>query len=96
VAVPRDGKVLKFTVTNCPDRATGWFYVSQLPDQPRGWDARDWSRIEAVPESNGEFTCAIPDSLGTFDWYGGITFKLKTGSFDQPMSLSTRICRCGY
>jgi hypothetical protein len=95
VAVPRDGKVLKFTVKNCPDRAAGWFYVSWLPDQPRGWDARDWARLEAVPGSNGEFTCAIPESLGAFDWFGGITFTLKAGTFAQPMSLSTKIYRCG-
>jgi len=95
VAVPRDGKVLKFSVKNCPDRAAGWFYVSWLPDQPRGWDARDWARLEAVPGSNGEFTCAIPESLGAFDWFGGITFTLKAGTFTQPMSLSTKINRCG-
>jgi len=95
MAVPRDGKVLKFTVKNCPDRAAGWFYVSWLPDQPRGWDARDWARLEAVPGDNGEFTCAIPESLGAFDWYGGITFTLKAGSFAQAMSLSTKIYRCG-
>jgi hypothetical protein len=95
MAVTRDGKVLKFTVKNCPDRAAGWFYVSWLPDQPRGWDTRDWARLEAVPGSNGEFTCAIPESLGAFDWYGGITFTLKAGSFAQAMSLSTKIYRCG-
>ena len=54
-----------------------------------------WARLEAVAGSNGEFTCAIPESLGAFDWYGGITFTLKTGGFAQPMSLSTKIYRCG-
>ncbi|MDA0577459.1 MAG: hypothetical protein O3B24_05110, partial [Verrucomicrobia bacterium] len=96
MAVPRNGKVLKFKVKDCPDLATGWFYVSWLPGQPRGWDARDWARREAVRGPDGEFTCVIPETLGTFDWYGGITFTLKAGSFDQPMSLSTKIYRCGY
>jgi len=94
-AVPREGKTLKFAVTNCPDKAIGWFYVSWLPDQPRGWDARDWARLEAVPGPNGEFTCAIPESLGAFDWFGGITFTLKTDKVTRPMSLSTKIYRCG-
>ena len=91
--VPRSGKVLKFKVKNCPDRAVGWFYVSWLPGQPRGWDARDWARLEAVQGSQGEFTCAIPESLGAFDWFGGISFTLKAGSFAQQMSLSTKIYR---
>ena len=95
LAVPREGKTLKFTVKNCPDPAIGWFYVSWLPVQPRGWSARDWARLEAVRRDNGEFTCAIPESLGSFDWFGGITFTLKAGTFAQPMSLSTKIYRCG-
>jgi len=95
VAVPREGKTLKFTVKNCPNTAVGWFYVSWLPDQPRGWDARDWARIEAARGADGEFTCAIPDSLEAFDWFGGITFTLKAGEYIQPMSLSTKIYRCG-
>jgi len=94
-AVPREGKTLKFAVKNCPDKAIGWFYVSWLPDQPRGWTDRDWARLEAVPGPDGEFTCAIPESLGAFDWFGGITFTLKTDKVTRPMSLSTRIQRCG-
>ena len=94
-ALPREGKMLKFTVKNCPAGATGWFYVSWLPTQPRGWDARDWARLEATRGTNGEFTCAIPESLEAFDWYGGITFTLKAGKYIQPMSLSTEIYRCG-
>ena len=92
---PREGKTLKFTVKNCPDPAIGWFYVSWLPPQPRGWDARDWARLEAARGNSGEFTCSIPESLGAFDWYGGITFTLKAGKIARPMSLSTKIYRCG-
>ena len=69
--------------------------MSWLPDQPRGWNDRDWARIEAVRKDNGKFTCAIPESLGSFDWFGGITFTLKAGDITRPMSLSTKIYRCG-
>ena len=93
-AVPREGKALKFTVKNCPDKAIGWFYVSWLPDKPRGWTDRDWARLEAVLGPNGEFACAIPESLGAFDWFGGITFTLKADKMAQAMSLSTKIFRC--
>ena len=95
MVVPREGKTLKLTVKNCPDQAIGWFYVSWLPDQPRGWNDRDWARLEAARGKNGEFTCSIPESLGAFDWYGGITFTLQTGKIAQAMSLSTKIYRCG-
>ena len=93
--VPRKGKTLKFTARNCPDRATGWFYVSWLPAPRRGWSSRDWARLEAVRGTGGKFTCSIPESLGAFDWYGGITFTLKAGKIARPMSLSTKIYRCG-
>jgi len=93
-AVPRAGNTLSFTVDDVPADARGWFYVSWIPTPERRWPERDWARIEAVRGNDGAFTCVIPDTLGSFDWFGGITFTLTSGQLQSPMSLSTGIYRC--
>lgn len=80
-----------FEVKNLPADAEPWVYVAWNTSKP--WVERDWALLPCRNSGNGVFTCVIPKSVPECDWFGGITFTLKAGGLEQPMSLSTKIQR---
>jgi dienelactone hydrolase len=87
------GKALEFNVGHCPQNVEAWVYYSPAADPVQKHTDRKWEKIVAKRvASEGQLTrfyVDLPAAPESFDWFGGINWKLTVGEVSRPMSLST-------
>lgn len=99
IRCPGDSKTIKFEVWHCPKDADGWVYYSPAAGMDPGakQQKRKWEKLLAKrsPGEKGavQFEVDMPAVDGAIDWVGGISWKLKAGGVERPISLSTPIVR---